>query len=71
VARRILEQGTPLAHLARPVLVNGAAGVVVGAPAHPIAVVGFTCAGGRIVAIDLITDRDKLARLANEAASGG
>jgi len=63
VARRILEQGTPLAHLARPALVNGSAGVVVGLPEHPIAVVGFTCAHGRIVAIDLITDRDKLKNL--------
>jgi hypothetical protein len=26
-------------------------------------VVGFTVAGGRIVAIDLITDRQKLARI--------
>jgi RNA polymerase sigma factor (sigma-70 family) len=66
VARQILEHGTPLAHLARPALVNGNAGVVVGSPKHPIAVVGFTCAHGRIVAIDLITDRDKLKRLPHD-----
>jgi hypothetical protein len=30
-----------------------------------MAVVGFTAAGGRIVAIDLITDREKLRRLAS------
>src|SRR5205085_10841935 len=63
VARRVLEQGTPLAHLARPALVNGGAGFVVGRPGRPIAVVSFTVARGRIVAIDLITDRAKLRRL--------
>ena len=63
VARRVLERGRPLAGLARPALVNGGAGLVVGRPGRPIAVVSFTVAGGRIVAIDLITDREKLARL--------
>jgi RNA polymerase sigma factor (sigma-70 family) len=63
VARRVLERGQPLAGLARPALVNGGAGLVVGRPGRPIAVVGFTVAGGRIVEIDLITDREKLARL--------
>ena len=53
----MLEQGTPLAALARPRVVNGGAGLVVGVPGRPIAVVSFTIAAGRIVAIDLITDR--------------
>jgi len=39
------------------------AGLVVGRPGQPIAVVSFTIAHGRIAAIDLITDREKLARL--------
>ncbi|NUR75439.1 MAG: RNA polymerase sigma factor SigJ [Thermoleophilia bacterium] len=64
VARRVLEQGRQLAHLARPALVNGGAGFDVGRPGRTIAVVSFTVAYGRIVAIDLITDRDKLRRLA-------
>ena len=64
VAERVLEQGTQLAHLARPALVNGGAGVVVGTPGRPIAVVGFTVARGRIAAIDLITDSAKLRRIA-------
>jgi RNA polymerase sigma-70 factor, ECF subfamily len=63
VARRVLQQGTPLAHLARPALVNGAAGLVVGKPNRPIAIVGFTIANGRIAAIDLITAPEKLRRL--------
>jgi RNA polymerase sigma-70 factor (ECF subfamily) len=61
VARRVLARGTRLAPLARPALVNGAAGAVVGPPARPFAVVGFTVSGGRIVEIDLITNPAKLA----------
>jgi hypothetical protein len=63
VARQVLARGTRLAPLARPALVNGAAGAVVGSGAGLIAVVGFTVAGGRIVEIDLITDRSKLRRV--------
>jgi hypothetical protein len=37
--------------------------VVVGRPGRPIAVVGFTITHGRIAAIDLITDPEKLARV--------
>jgi RNA polymerase sigma-70 factor (ECF subfamily) len=64
VAKRVLSEGSPFAALARPALVNGAAGVVVGRPgSRPFAVVSFTVAGGRIAAIDLITDRAKLQRM--------
>jgi RNA polymerase sigma factor (sigma-70 family) len=63
VARQILARGRPFARFARPVLVNGRAGVVVAPGGTPMAVVGFTTAGGRIVAIDLITDREKLRHL--------
>jgi RNA polymerase sigma-70 factor (ECF subfamily) len=45
-----------LARLARPALVNGAAGFVVAAPGRPIAVAGFTIARGQIVEIDLLAD---------------
>ena len=60
VARRVLARGTPLAPLARPAIVNGTAGALVGPEDAPIAVVGFTVVGGRIAAIDLITDRATL-----------
>jgi hypothetical protein len=53
-------RGARFAPHARPALVNGAAGFVVGPDRSPIAVVGFTVARGRIVEIDLITDPDKL-----------
>jgi RNA polymerase sigma-70 factor (ECF subfamily) len=60
VARQILERGMRFAPLGRPAIVNGAAGVVVGPPESPIAVVGLTVVDGRIVEIDVITDREKL-----------
>jgi RNA polymerase sigma-70 factor (ECF subfamily) len=63
VARQILSRGTPFARLARHAVVNGRAGVIVSPGGTPMAVVGFTTAGGRIRAIDLITDREKLRRL--------
>jgi RNA polymerase sigma-70 factor (ECF subfamily) len=63
VARQLLVRGRPFAPLARPAIVNGAAGVIVGSPDHPLAVVGFTVVQGKIVAVDLITDRFKLGRL--------
>jgi RNA polymerase sigma factor (sigma-70 family) len=63
VARQILERGARFAPHARPAVVNGAAGAIVGPPGSPIAVVGFTVAHGRIAAIDVITDREKLSRL--------
>ena len=60
VARQVLARGTRIAPLARPALVNGMAGALVGPPERPIAVVGFTVAGGRITEIDLVVDRAKL-----------
>lgn len=59
-----LSAADAFASFARPALVNGGAGVVVGrAGAPPFAVVSFTVSGGRIAAIDLITDREKLSRM--------
>ena len=44
-------------------LVNGAAGAVVVARGRVLAVMGFTVANGRIVAIDVLYDPDRLAKL--------
>ncbi|HEX4719120.1 MAG TPA: RNA polymerase sigma factor SigJ [Thermoleophilaceae bacterium] len=60
VARQVLARGRPFARLARVASVNGSPGLVIAPGANPIAVVGFTCARRRIVAIDLIADRAKL-----------
>ena len=63
VAEQILARGTRFAPHARPAIVNGTAGVVVGSGARPVAVAGFAVLHDRIVAIDLITDPDKLSGL--------
>ena len=48
----------------RPVLVNGAAGVVVVGPRErPLAVMAFTVTGGKITAINALADPERLARL--------
>ena len=50
------------AALLRPVLVNGAAGAVVILHGQPVAVVGFTVARGKVAAIDIIADPERLRR---------
>jgi RNA polymerase sigma-70 factor (ECF subfamily) len=61
VAREVATSGyRQLAGVARPAIVNGAAGLVIAPHDRPIAVVGFTTQHGRIVAIDLVADPDKL-----------
>jgi len=49
--------------IARPALVNGAAGAVIVVDGRPIAVMGFTVSEGRIVAIDALGDPDRVAQL--------
>jgi RNA polymerase sigma-70 factor (ECF subfamily) len=62
VAGRALAFAQPAA-LVRPVLVNGAAGVVVSAGGRPVSVMGFTVTYGKIVAIDVLADPDRLGQL--------
>jgi RNA polymerase sigma factor (sigma-70 family) len=47
----------------RLALVNGAAGMVVASDEQTYAVLGFTVAGGKIVAIDILADPERLERL--------
>jgi RNA polymerase sigma-70 factor (ECF subfamily) len=47
----------------RPVLVNGAAGAVITTDDRPVSVLGFTVAGKRIIAIDVMADPRRLALL--------
>jgi RNA polymerase sigma-70 factor (ECF subfamily) len=63
VAEAILSRGTPLAPLAKPVMVNGTPGFVVGDRHSPLAVVGFSVVGGKIVSIDLVADPAKLRKI--------
>ena len=60
VARQVLSRGAPFAPLARPALVNGAAGAVVAPRGRVFAVIGFTVARGHIVEIDVVADPEKL-----------
>jgi RNA polymerase sigma-70 factor (ECF subfamily) len=73
VARDVLDHGARFAGSGRPVLVNGAAGVVVVPRDRTIAVAGFTVAEGRIAAIDLLVDPVRLRDLdlASLAEEGG
>ena len=52
-----------LAAGARAATVNGSAGLVVTANDRPFAVLGFAIRGDRIVAIDILADPERLARL--------
>jgi RNA polymerase sigma-70 factor (ECF subfamily) len=47
----------------RPVLVNGAAGVLALRDGRPLSLMGCTVVDGRIVAIDIIADRSRLAAM--------
>lgn len=60
VAAEISVRGRPFAGLARPIVVNGGAGVIVRLPTGLTVVVGFTVIGGRITEIDQIGDPAKL-----------
>jgi RNA polymerase sigma-70 factor (ECF subfamily) len=62
VARRALLFSRPSTSL-RPVLVNGAAGVVVMVGERPFSVMGFTVVGGKIVEINTIADPERLRAL--------
>lgn len=72
-ARRVVEGAKPVAGqaltfaklspLARPALVNGAAGVVVISRGQLFSVLAFTVAGGKIVEIDILADRERLQQL--------
>jgi hypothetical protein len=55
--------GSRLGRLERPALVNGAAGIVALERGQPVAVAGFTVRGGKIVAIDVLADPERLRQL--------
>jgi RNA polymerase sigma factor (sigma-70 family) len=69
VARRALTFAQLSSYL-RPALVNGAAGVVVAPRGRPFSVMAFTVKGGRIVAIDSLSDPERLRKLDLPALRG-
>jgi RNA polymerase sigma-70 factor (ECF subfamily) len=62
VSAAVQASANPLAEF-RPVLINGAAAVLVTLRGRPAALMAFTVAGGRIAAIDGITDPHRVRRL--------
>jgi RNA polymerase sigma-70 factor (ECF subfamily) len=60
IARLAVQGGPRFAPLARPATVNGAAGFVIADGERTLGVCGVTVSGGRIVALDLVTDPEKL-----------
>ena len=65
-ARAVAENASTarkLAQFVRPALINGAAGAVVTIHGQVFSVMGFTVADGRIVAIDVLYDPERLAGL--------
>jgi RNA polymerase sigma factor (sigma-70 family) len=52
-----------LSRFARPAFVNGAAGLVTVREGQPFSVMGFTVVCGKIVAIDILADPERLRRL--------
>ncbi|MFB6810573.1 sigma-70 family RNA polymerase sigma factor [Streptomyces sp. NPDC056387] len=55
---------------ARPVLVNGLPGVLALAEGKPLSVMAFTVKDGKVVALDILTDPERLARIDLEAVLG-
>jgi RNA polymerase sigma-70 factor (ECF subfamily) len=65
-ARAVAEQALTFGRLspfARPALINGSAGVVVAANGRPLSVMGFSVTDGKIVAIDVLADPERLHEL--------
>ncbi|NED95915.1 sigma-70 family RNA polymerase sigma factor [Phytoactinopolyspora alkaliphila] len=65
-AKAVSEQariGARLGVSVKPVLVNAAAGVIVAPRGAPVAIMGFTVRGGRIVAIDVLADPVRIGQL--------
>jgi RNA polymerase sigma-70 factor (ECF subfamily) len=65
-ASAVAGRALTFAHLSpyvRPALVNGAAGVVVAPEGRPFSVMAFTVRGGRVAAIDALSDPERLREL--------
>ncbi|KAK1178148.1 sigma-70 family RNA polymerase sigma factor [Streptomyces sp. NBS 14/10] len=59
-----------IAEAARPVLINGSPGVVSVAEGRVVSVMAFTIRGGRITALDILTDPERIAEMDLDALSG-
>ncbi len=66
VAEEALSRGSQFAELARPAIVNGAAGLLIGPSGNVLGVIGFTIVRGLIAQIDIVADPVKLERLVDD-----
>jgi RNA polymerase sigma-70 factor (ECF subfamily) len=62
IARATIATASPLADF-NPVVVNGVAGMLITVKGRPVSVIALTVTGGRITAVDGITDVERLAAL--------
>jgi RNA polymerase sigma factor (sigma-70 family) len=65
-ARNVVAQAqrfAPLGRFGRPVLINGAPGVLIAPNGQPLALVALTVQDGKITEIDILADPDRLSRL--------
>jgi hypothetical protein len=60
VAEQIIPNAPTFAPLARPAVVNGAAGLIIGSPERPLGICSFLFEDDRIAEIDLVLDPEKL-----------
>jgi RNA polymerase sigma-70 factor (ECF subfamily) len=67
VARATIATASPRADFT-PVVVNGVAGMLITVKGRPVSLIAVTVTGGRITAIDGITDLARLARLADSGS---
>jgi RNA polymerase sigma-70 factor, ECF subfamily len=63
--------GANAAAVIHPVLINGAAGVIITLHGQPLALMAFTVAGNKIVELDVIADPDRIAGLAAPVLTTG
>ncbi len=63
VVKRVLQTAPRFASHASPAIINGQAGAVFAPDGRPVGVIGFTVVDGRIAAIDLIANPEKLRRI--------
>ena len=67
VAARVLQTAPRFLAHTSPAIVNGQAGAVFAPDGRAVGVIGFTVVDGRIAAIDLIADPEKLRRVSRAA----
>jgi RNA polymerase sigma-70 factor (ECF subfamily) len=69
VIREVRDRGPQFAHLGRPAIVNGAAGLVIETDRKVLGVVAFTIMHGLVTRIDIVADPEKLRSVRSRSQS--